>query len=149
MILEVLKHPDERLRLVSTPVDPDEIHTYSSWLPDFVETMEKLDGIGLAAPQVNVQKQIIVLLIAGLPVVMFNPEVTVVGDDTDLMEEGCLSVPDQTGAVQRPTKIQVKYLTRRGKEAQMTLEGLEARCLQHEVDHLNGVLFVDKVLNDS
>ena len=113
-----------------------------------LETMYDAKGIGLAAIQVNVPKRIIVMDLAGeeeepSPLYLVNPEILDPSDDTNLYQEGCLSVPEFYEEVERPARCRVRYLDYEGVERAIDAEGLFATCIQHEMDHLNGVLFID------
>lgn len=143
-ILDILHYPDPRLRLVAKPVQKvdDSIHRLSD---DMLETMYAAPGVGLAATQVNVQKRVLVADISSdqdSPIVLINPEIIMLEGEEE-MEEGCLSVPDVTELVQRAEKISLRALNRDGKSIEMDADGLLAVCIQHEVDHLDGKLFVD------
>ncbi len=119
-------------------------------ISDMKESMKKSNGIGLAAPQVGVNSRIIIVTY-GLEEentytrAMINPEIMFHNDETDLCEEGCLSVPDTTGSVERWTEIKIQALDKQGDMIQETLRGLTARVFQHELDHLNGILFIDRL----
>ncbi|WP_069650209.1 peptide deformylase [Caloranaerobacter ferrireducens] len=114
-------------------------------LDDMLETMYKNEGVGLAAPQVGILKRVVVIDIGEGPIKLINPEIiSMEGEVIDV--EGCLSVPGESGEVKRPNKVKVKYLDENGKELMIEGTGLLARALCHEIDHLNGVLFVDKVI---
>lgn len=114
-------------------------------LDDMLETMYRNDGVGLAAPQVGILKRVVVIDIGEGPIKFINPEIiSMEGEAIDV--EGCLSVPGESGEVKRPNKVKVKYLDENGKELMIEGTGLLARALCHEIDHLNGVLFVDKVI---
>ncbi|KGG81113.1 peptide deformylase [Caloranaerobacter azorensis H53214] len=114
-------------------------------LDDMLETMYKNDGVGLAAPQVGILKRVVVIDIGEGPIKLINPEIiSMEGEVIDV--EGCLSVPGETGEVKRPSKVKVKYLDENGKELIIQGTGLLARALCHEIDHLNGILFIDKVI---
>ena len=114
-------------------------------LDDMVETMYEADGVGLAAPQVGILKRIAVIDVGDGPICLINPEILEVeGEAID--EEGCLSLPGRTGNVKRPAKATVKALNEKGEEYTITGEGLLARALCHEIDHLDGILFIDKVI---
>ena len=140
------------LRRHARPLEPDEIGTLriQQLIDDMFETMRDSEGIGLAGPQVY---ESIRLFVAGVddeermmpPVVMINPEVTPVGSDVEEDWEGCLSIPDIRGRVSRATDIKVRALDRHGKPISMTADGFPARVIQHEVDHLDGVLFFDRM----
>jgi peptide deformylase len=117
-------------------------------MDDMLETMYAAPGIGLAAIQVGVKKRIIVMDLARgdepkQPRFFVNPEIVWASDDKILYEEGCLSVPDYYDEVERPSKVRVRYLNYEGKPVEEEAEGLFAVCIQHEIDHLNGVLFID------
>ncbi|WP_427338546.1 peptide deformylase [Caloranaerobacter sp. DY30410] len=117
-------------------------------LDDMLETMYKNEGVGLAAPQVGILKRVVVIDIGKGPIKLINPEIiSMEGEVIDV--EGCLSVPGESGEVKRPSKVKVKYLDENGKELVIEGTGLLARALCHEIDHLNGILFVDKVITKS
>ena len=116
---------------------------------DMLETMRHEQGLGLAAPQIGVSLRVIVMDCSDEddpePMIwkMANPEIIAASDDTARMEEGCLSIPGYRGEVTRPATVDVKYLDEHGKQQQMQADGLLAACVQHEIDHLNGKLFID------
>jgi peptide deformylase len=114
-------------------------------LDDMVETMYENDGIGLAAVQVGVLKRAIVMDIGEGPVKILNPRI-IENSGEQVFTEGCLSVPEVNGDVLRPEKVTMEYMTVEGKTETMVAEGLKAVCLCHEIDHLNGVLFIDKII---
>lgn len=116
-------------------------------IEDMKETMYKEDGVGLAAPQVGILRRVIVIDIGDGPIELINPELlTEEGEEID--SEGCLSIPGKTGRVKRPYKVKVKYLDVEGNEKTIEGTGLLARALCHEIDHLNGILFVDRVMDE-
>jgi peptide deformylase len=151
-IREIVEVPDPRLRQISSPVEKvtDEIRELVS---DMFETMYAAPGIGLAAIQVGVPKRVLVIDLqepeeeGGEPVrdprVFINPEILEHSDQDVPYTEGCLSVPDQFAEVDRPDRIRARWLDLDGKVREEAIEGLLATCLQHEMDHLNGVLFID------
>jgi len=146
-IRPILTAPDPRLREVSKPVEcvDDDLRAL---MDDMLETMYDAPGIGLAAIQVGVPKRVIVMDLAGEgeepePRYFVNPEILNPSDDTKPYEEGCLSVPDFYDEVERPAQCTVKYLDYDGNEQILEAEGLLAVCIQHEMDHLEGVLFID------
>ena len=146
-IRPILTAPDPRLREVSKPVEgvDDDLRAL---MDDMLETMYDAPGIGLAAIQVGVPKRVIVMDLAGEgeepePRYFVNPEILNPSEDTKPYEEGCLSVPDYYDEVERPAQCTVKYLDYDGKEQILEAEGLLAVCIQHEMDHLEGVLFID------
>ena len=142
--LTVLHFPDPRLRKKARPVAAvdEQIRRLSQ---DMLETMYAEDGIGLAATQVNVQQQVIVMDLSAerdTPVTLINPEITQTSG-TEEMEEGCLSVPGYTDLVQRAENISYRYLDLDGEIIEAEADGLLAVCIQHEIDHLDGKLFID------
>jgi len=148
-LLEILEFPDPRLRMVARPVShvDDSIRALVS---NMLETMYAAPGIGLAATQVDVHKRVVVIDVSEdqtQPLVFINPEVTILEEELCEYTEGCLSVPGYYETVQRPGKIQVKALDREGQPFELKPEGLLAVCIQHEIDHLNGKLFVDYLSN--
>jgi len=146
-ILDILEFPDPRLRTVAEPVTTvdDELRAF---IDNMIETMYHAKGIGLAASQVNVHKRILVIDVSeenDSPMVFINPIITPLTDQLDSYEEGCLSVPGFYENVERPERVHVKALDKNGDTFEMECEGLLATCLQHEVDHLDGKLFVDHI----
>ena len=148
-LLPILTAPDPRLKKKSKPVETVDADV-RRLMDDMLETMYAAPGIGLAAPQVGELRRVIVLDIdredvkTG-PLFMANPEIVEASDEDVSYEEGCLSVPDHYSDVVRPAKVTVRYLDRDGKQQDMTCEGLLATCVQHEIDHLDGVLFIDHI----
>jgi len=143
-ILDVLSFPDERLRTVAKPVEEvnDEIKQLVS---DMFETMKDENGIGLAATQVNRHVQVVVMDVSedqNEPRVFINPEI-IRRDGSTISEEGCLSVPGNYAKVERAEAITVKALDQNGESFELDAEGLLAICIQHELDHLKGKLFID------
>lgn len=146
-VLPVLTAPDPRLKARSRPVArvDDEVRRL---MDDLLETMYSAPGIGLAAPQVGVPKRVIVLDLSGpdeepRPLKLANPEILWVSDEEATYEEGCLSVPDHYAEVTRPAAATVRYLDEENEVREIRAEGLLATCLQHEIDHLDGILFID------
>lgn len=143
-ILEVLRFPDERLRTVAKKVDAVDSEI-KALVADMFETMREENGIGLAATQVNVHKRVVVMDVSedqNNPLVFINPEITQKEGKT-ISEEGCLSVPNNYAKVERAESVTVKALNKNGEEFSLDADGLLAICIQHELDHLNGKLFVD------
>lgn len=143
--LEILEFPDPRLRTVAQPVGmvDDAMRVI---IDDMFETMYDAPGIGLAATQVNIHQRIIVIDISedkSNPLVFINPEIRVLPGEPHDMQEGCLSVPGFYETVTRVDHVSIKALDRDGKPFEMVADGLLAVCIQHEIDHLNGKLFVD------
>ncbi len=143
-IMPILHFPDPRLRKATTEVDvvDDAIRCL---INDMLETMYDAPGIGLAAPQVNIHKRMIVIDISenrSSPIALINP-VVIATDGTEQMEEGCLSVPGIYELVDRAERVRVSFLDSNGDKQDLEVEGLLAVCIQHEIDHLDGKLFVD------
>jgi peptide deformylase len=146
-ILTILEFPDPRLRTIAKPVlNVDD--SVRQLVRDMFETMYEAPGVGLAAPQVNVHKRLVVIDVSedkSQPLVFINPEITLLSDQLSEYDEGCLSVPGFYETVVRPESISVTALDQYGKSFTMTPSGLLAVCIQHELDHLNGKLFVDHI----
>lgn len=146
MIKPILIHPDPRLKKVCAPVDDlsDELRSLAD---DMLATMYDAPGIGLAAPQVGVLERLIVMDCVKEgdpePTVMFNPEILAKSDDLNTYEEGCLSIPEQFAEVTRPASVRVGWIDQNGNPQEKDFDGLWATCVQHEIDHLNGKLFID------
>ncbi|MDX1252729.1 MAG: peptide deformylase [Gammaproteobacteria bacterium] len=143
-ILSILHYPDPRLRNKATPVEHVD-DAIKNLVSDMFETMYQAPGIGLAAPQVNVSRRVIVIDISeqrDAPLCLINPEI-LTKEGVEQMEEGCLSVPGIYEPVQRAKRIKVRALDRDGKPFEITVDDLLAVCIQHEIDHLDGKLFVD------
>jgi peptide deformylase len=148
----ILILPDPQLRLKCEPVAAvdDKIRAL---MDDMLETMYDAPGIGLAAIQIGVPKRVVVVDVAkreeesagANPICLVNPEVTWASEELSTYEEGCLSIPEFFEEVERPAKVRVKYLDRDGRECEIEADGILATCLQHEIDHLNGVLFIDHI----
>lgn len=141
--------PDPILREVSKPIETIDSEV-KKLADDMLETMYDAPGIGLAAIQIGVARRMLVLDVSKdgedkTPLVFINPEVVASSDARSVYEEGCLSIPDYYAEVERPAAITVKHLDRDGKEQIVEADGLLATCLQHEIDHLNGVLFIDHI----
>lgn len=144
-ILEILEYPDPRLRTIAKPVDKIDARI-QALIDDMFETMYDAPGIGLAATQVNQHIQLIVMDLSedkSEPRVFINPSVTVLEGAPEKMQEGCLSVPGFYEDVERIEHVLIKALDRNGEEYELEATGLLAVCIQHEMDHLNGKLFVD------
>jgi len=144
-LLNILEFPDPRLRTVAKPVTEVD-DSVRALVSDMLETMYDAPGIGLAATQVNVHQRIVVIDLsedASKPQVFINPEIEVLDDAICETQEGCLSVPGFYETIDRPEHIRLKALDQDGKPFEMEPDGLMAVCIQHEIDHLNGKLFVD------
>ncbi|MEM8552292.1 MAG: peptide deformylase [Pseudomonadota bacterium] len=145
---EILVLPDPVLRKVSVPVAEVDGRV-RALADDMLETMYAAPGIGLAAPQIGILERIVVCDVADreeqepAPMVLINPVIESASEEANVYEEGCLSIPDYTEEVTRPAKVRVAYLDRDGAARTVDADGLLATCLQHEIDHLNGVLFID------
>jgi len=143
-LLDILHYPDKRLRTIAEPVDAGD-DSIRRLVDDMFETMYAAPGIGLAAAQVNVHKCVIVMDLSAEknePLCLINPEI-INSEGVEQTEEGCLSVPDIFETVERAERVVVKALDRDGKEFTLEADGLLAVCIQHEMDHLLGNLFVD------
>jgi peptide deformylase len=144
----ILIHPDSRLKKAAAPVASvtDELRRLAD---DMLETMYDAPGIGLAAPQVAVMNRLIVMDCAKEddatpePMVLINPEVVWTSDERSVYDEGCLSIPEQYAEVERPAEVEVSWMNLEGKVQRERFDGLWATCVQHEIDHLDGKLFID------
>lgn len=146
-ILPILVAPDPILKAKAAKVEAVD-DAVRALMDDMLETMYEAPGIGLAAPQVGVSRRIVVLDVAGkdeppAPMFLVNPEVVWESEDLSIYEEGCLSVPKQYAEVERPARVKVRFLDRDGQPREIEADGLLATCVQHEIDHLNGTLFID------
>ena len=146
-ILKILKEPDPILRKKSLPVK-EVGRDIKKLMKDMLETMYAAPGIGLAAAQVGVLKRVVVIDISRDPKVkepmcFINPEIIWKSDMYEKKEEGCLSIPDYFAEIKRPNACHVKYLNEKGQEKILQAEGLLATCIQHEIDHCDGILFID------
>jgi len=158
IILPVAKQGEDILKLIAAPVSANELN--SDWLLQLATamhaTMLERNGVGIAAPQVYISKRVIIVASRPNPrypdapemdaVVMVNPEILEFSNEVCLGEEGCLSVPDERGQVERAETVKVRYLTLEGEVVETIYHGFPARIVQHEVDHLNGVLFVERII---
>ena len=146
---EILTLPDKRLRLNSEPIKRVDAGI-RKLVEDMFETMYDAPGIGLAAIQVGVAKRVVTMDLSKKedehkPHVFINPEVTWKSEQKSTYEEGCLSIPEYYEEVERPSEVNVKYLDLDGNEHEIEAKGLLATCLQHEIDHVNGILFIDYI----
>ena len=144
---EILIVPDPRLKKECEPVEAvnDEIKTI---LNDMLETMYAAPGIGLAAPQIGVMKRVVVMDVSDdkdkpEPLKLINPEIIWESEETSIYQEGCLSIPEQYADVERPAEVGMRYMDENGETHEIEADGLLATCIQHEIDHLDGVLFTD------
>ena len=148
MIRPILIHPDPRLKKVCEPVG-EITADLRKLAEDMLQTMYDAPGVGLAAPQVGVLKRLVVMDcvkqadVPPRPIVLFNPEVLWSSEDLSTYEEGCLSIPEQYADVQRPDRVKVRWTGLDGAGRIEEFDGLWATCVQHEIDHLNGKLFID------
>jgi peptide deformylase len=145
--LPILTIPDPVLRKPATPIErvDDELRRL---MDDMLATMYDAPGIGLAAPQIGISRRLIVMDPAKddapkIPMIMVNPEILERSEELRLHEEGCLSIPDITAEIERPAMTRVSFIDRAGKKQEMALEGIWSTIVQHEIDHLNGILFID------
>jgi peptide deformylase len=148
--LDIITLPDRKLRMKSAPVErvDDEVRAF---MDSMLETMYEAPGIGLAAIQVNVPRRIVTIDVAQRedetakpdPLFLINPEILWTSDERAIAEEGCLSIPEYFAEVERPAQVKVAYIDRDGKKQELDADGVLAVCLQHEIDHLDGKLFID------
>ena len=148
-VREIIKLPDKRLRLVSEPVKHVDAGI-KKLVDDLFETMYAAPGIGLAAVQIGILKRLFTMDLSKKesdhqPQVFINPEIIWTSAEKTTREEGCLSIPEYYEEVERPSKVKVKFLDLDGKPHEIEADGLLATCIQHEVDHINGVLFIDHI----
>ena len=155
-VLPLITSPDPRLKIASAAVDKVD-DALRAFMDDMLETMYENDGIGLAAVQVGVHKRVLVMDVSDAanrypdgdgkdcdtPLFMVNPEIVYASEEQSGFNEGCLSFPGQTGKVFRPASVSVKYLDYNGDAKTLECDDLLATCVQHEIDHLNGITFVD------
>ncbi|AWJ84406.1 peptide deformylase [Azospirillum sp. TSH58] len=146
-VLDILVAPHPVLKQKAKPVEKVDARI-AKLMDDMVETMYAAKGIGLAAPQIGILERVIVVDVHDKdekpnPIRLANPEIVWKSDDTSVCEEGCLSVPDQYAEVTRPASVRVRYLDETNETREIEADGMLATCIQHEIDHLNGVLFVD------
>lgn len=147
--LPILIAPDTRLKTRARPVGPADTARLRDLIPRMFATMYKAPGIGLAAPQVGVLLRVAVIDLMTderpAPITLVNPEIVAASAELSTREEGCLSLPGQYADVDRPARVKVRYLDQTGARKEIEADGLLAACLQHEIDHLDGVLFVDHI----
>jgi peptide deformylase len=144
----IILHPDPRLKKTSLYISDltDDLRLLAD---DMLETMYGAPGVGLASPQVGILKRLVVLdcvkadTNAPRPLIMFNPEIVASSEEISVYEEGCVSMPEPFAEVTRPAQVQVKWIDRDGKEQSEEMSGLWSTCIQHEIDHLDGKLFID------
>lgn len=147
-LLDILIVPDPRLKQKAKPL-PGVDGRVARLIDDMLDTMYRAPGIGLAAPQVGILERVVVIDVADHktekpnPIAMVNPEIVRASDELSVTQEGCLSIPDIYAEVTRPAAVTVRYVDRGGEVRSLDADGLLATCIQHEIDHLNGVLFVD------
>jgi peptide deformylase len=146
---DIIKLPDKRLRMVSKPIGKIDAEI-RRLIEDMFETMYEAPGIGLAGIQVGVPKRVITMDLAKKeeprnPHVFINPELLWTSEERATYEEGCLSIPEYYEEVERPARVKVAFTDRDGAKREIEADGLFATCLQHEIDHLNGVLFIDHI----
>ena len=145
-VMKILRLGDETLRKKSHPVTKIDRRTIGL-LKDMAETMYAADGCGLAAPQVGILRRMVVIDVGDGLIELINPEI-IESEGEEIGVEGCLSVPGRRGTVKRPTKVVVRALDKKGREIELTAEGFLARAVCHELDHLDGTVYVDKMIED-
>jgi len=148
-LLPIITAPDPRLKTVASRVDAvdDDIRRL---MDDMLETMYAAPGVGLAAPQFGISKRVIVVDVARTgdapePMQMANPEIIEASSERSTVEEGCLSLPEHFAEVKRPERVRIRYLDRENEIRERDMDGFLATCIQHEMDHLDGILFVDHI----
>ena len=146
-IRPILIHPDPRLKKAAEPVEgvDDDLRRL---IDDMLDTMYDAPGVGLAGPQIGAMRRVLVMDVSGKddppdPLAVVNPEILWSSEETSTYEEGCLSIPEIYEDVTRPAKVRVRFLDRDGEVREAEFEGLGATCVQHEIDHLDGKLFID------
>ena len=147
MLRKILTEPDPILRKKCEPLEKVDTET-KKLMDDMLETMYAAPGIGLAAVQVGILKRLVVIDISKeeekkKPIFLINPQIIHQSKKTSVYEEGCLSLPGQFAEIERPAECTIKYIDYDGKEKELKSDGLLATCIQHEIDHLNGILFID------
>jgi len=147
MLRKILTEPDPILRKKCEPLEKVDTET-KKLMDDMLETMYAAPGIGLAAVQVGILKRLVVIDIAKeeenkKPIFLINPQIIHQSEKTSVYEEGCLSLPGQFAEIERPAECTIKYIDYDGKEKELKSDGLLATCIQHEIDHLDGILFID------
>ena len=147
MLRKIIIEPDPILRKKCEPLEKMDAST-KKLMDDMLETMYQAPGIGLAAVQIGILKRLVVIDISKdeekkNPIFLINPEIVNLSEQTSVYEEGCLSIPGQFAEVERPAECILKYIDYYGKEKELKADGLLSTCIQHEVDHLNGILFID------
>ena len=147
MLRKILTEPDPILRKKCEPLEKVDAET-KKLMDDMLETMYAAPGIGLAEIQVGILKRLVVIDISKeeekkKPIFLINPQILHQSKNTSVYEEGCLSLPGQFAEIERPAECTIKYIDYNGKEKELKSDGLLATCIQHEVDHLNGILFID------
>ena len=148
-LLPIITAPDPRLKTVASRIDAAD-ENIRRLMDDMLETMYAAPGVGLAAPQVGISKRVIVVDVARTgdapePMQMANPEIIEASSERSTVEEGCLSLPEHFAEVKRPERVRVRYLDRENEIREQEMDGFLATCVQHEIDHLDGVLFVDHI----
>jgi peptide deformylase len=147
MLRKILTEPDPILRKKCKPLEKVDINT-KKLMDDMLETMYAAPGIGLAAVQIGILRRLVVIDISKeeekkKPIFLINPSIVYQSKKTSVYEEGCLSLPGQFAEIERPAECTIRYIDYNGKEKELKADGLLATCIQHEVDHLNGILFID------
>ncbi len=145
--LPILIAPDPALKLRARRIGEQDADQVRALIPRMLDTMYRAPGIGLAAPQVGAPLRLAVVDLmaneAPAPIALINPEIVAASEELAIREEGCLSLPGQYADVSRPARVKVRYFDQQGARREIEAEGLLAVCLQHEIDHLDGILFVD------
>ncbi len=156
-VMEILSIPNPKLKKISEPVAEVDA-SVRRILDDMADTLYDAKGVGLSAPQIGILKRLVVIDVSRgeidengnkikdrNPLYLINPEIIEASKEQEMLDEGCLSVPDEWGEVKRHCQVTVKYLDRSGREQTLTADGLLGQCLQHEIDHLDGIVFIDRL----
>lgn len=143
-LLEIVTHPDSRLKKKSEAITDVNSEQVRQLIPDLVLAMQEKDGLGIAAPQVGVNIRLVIINTEEGPLALINPEITSWSKKKEIGEEGCLSIPGVWGLVKRYKKVKVRALTHTGEQTKFSAEDMFARVIQHEIDHLDGILFIDR-----
>lgn len=146
IIMQIVTYPNKILRKKSQLIE--NFSNLKKFIPEFIKTLQKNKGLGLSAPQVGKSWQIIAIDTKEGPQIFINPSIIKQSKETNIAEEGCLSLPKQFFNIKRSTKITVQYQDQNKNKNELTAKGLYARVLQHEIDHLNGILIIDKSIKN-
>lgn len=145
MVFPITKNPSDVLRTKGEKIKNPLDQKIQDIIPHMIETMRAENGVGLAAQQIGRALQLCVIEVENIVYIMINPKITALSKETVIMEEGCLSIPGKFFPISRPQKVQVRYMNEKGEKKKLRATGLLGRAIQHEVDHLNGILILDRL----